>query len=209
MNIAVTGGLGSGKSTVSRILTNSLGAQMLNSDALCREELLPGEKGLVAVQKRWGQRFLLDSGALDRTALRVAAFDDPSLLAELENILHPFAHRKVLQAIAAGRKNKSWLVVEVPLLFEVGWQEDFDVVVVVRSKLNDIFTRVADRDQRSKKEIQKILAVQLPLKEKVRLADYCIDNSGIFIATVEQVAWLRRELQKKSKQRDDKSAKKA
>ncbi len=84
MIVGVTGSIGSGKSTVCKILAATLGAELISSDELCRRELLPGKAGLVAVERRWKRRFLSGSGELDRPALRIAALEEPEVLSELE-----------------------------------------------------------------------------------------------------------------------------
>ncbi len=194
MNIAVTGGIGCGKSVVSKILAHTLNAPLFDSDALCRQELLPKRPGLLAVEWRWGQRFLTPTGELDRPSLRKAAFDQPELLVELENILHPLVLRRLEKEMAKAKDQKTFLVAEIPLLFEVGWEKMFDYVVVVKAARQQIVTRVGKRDGRSKEDILQIVAAQMPLAEKVKKADYCIDNSGIFAASIEQVYYLARSL---------------
>ncbi len=201
MNIAVTGGIGSGKSSVSRVLARALDARLQDSDKICRQEMAPGRQGLLEVERRWGRRFLDSSGALDRAALRRAAFGDPGLLAELEEILHPVVYNRLCHIINKGRGSGHWLVAEVPLLFEAGWENIFDCVVVVKGDQQQIIARVEQRDGRSREEIRQITAAQMPVDEKVKKADYCIDNSGSFISTVEQVYWLGRSLRRSAWQR--------
>ncbi len=201
MNIAVTGGIGSGKSSISRVLARALDARLQDSDKICRQEMAPGRQGLLAVERRWGRRFLAASGVLDRTALRRAAFADPELLAELEAILHPLVYNRFCHIIAEGRLSGCWLVAEVPLLFEAGWEDIFDCTVVVKGDQQQIIARVERRDGRSREEILQIAAAQMPVAEKVKKADYCIDNSGSFTSTVEQLYWLARSLRRSACQR--------
>ncbi len=196
MNIAVTGGIGSGKSSVSRVLARAVAARLQDSDEICRQEMAPGRRGLLELERRWGQRFLDTTGALDRTALRQAALAEPKLLDELEEILHPVVYQRLCEAIDEGKSDGRWLVAEVPLLFEVGWENIFDCVVAVRGGLQQVIARVERRDRRSKEEILQLVAAQMPVGEKVEKADYCIDNSGSFTITVEQVYWLARSLRR-------------
>ncbi len=163
--------------------------------------MAPGRQGLLEVERRWGRRFFDPSGALDRAALRRAAFGDPGLLAELEEILHPVVYNRFCHIIDKGKVSGRWLVAEVPLLFEVGWENIFDCVVVVRGDQQQIIARVEQRDGRSREEILQITAAQMPIDEKVKKADYCIDNSGSFTSTVEQVYWLARSLRRSVWQR--------
>lgn len=195
MKIAVTGGLGSGKSTVSKILAVAMSADHIDTDQLCREQLQPGKPGLNALSKVFGNRFLFADGALNRQLLRQAVFADSGVKKELEMIVHPLVRKQVAENYfhcCASGKN---LVVEVPLLFEVGWQHDFTVCVVVYVPEELCFIRVAARDGFTAKEIQLVCAAQLPLSEKLQFADFIIDNSGTFVSTVQQAAWLGRNLQ--------------
>ncbi len=198
MNIAVTGGIGCGKSAVSRVLARTLGASLQNSDEICRQELSLGQQGLAAVEQRWGRRFLAPSGELDRTALREAAFQQPAVLAELEDILHPLVSRRLQEKMAVEKKRGCSLVAEVPLLFEVGWEKMFDRVVVVRADEEQTLARVVRRDGRSREEVLQITSTQMPLRKKVERADYCIDNSGTFSSTITQIYYLAHCLQSQS-----------
>ncbi len=194
MNIAVTGGLGSGKSTASRILAVAMSAEHLDVDELCRQQMHPGNLGFKQFVEVFGNRYLLPDGSINRQLLRQAVFADSRVKNDLEKILHPIVQRQVaeyyVQCLAAGKR----LVVEVPLLFEVGWQHDFAVCVVVYVSEELCFNRVAARDGFTADAIQRICAAQLPLSEKCKSADFVVDNSGTFVSTVKQIAWLGEKL---------------
>ena len=194
MIIAVTGNLGTGKSTVSKLLASSLGAELLDTDRLCRLQLQPGQEGFVAFTKTFGQLFLQEDGDIDRTRLRQAVFTDGRIKEALEDILHPIVRRNVEERMAACRDRGRSLVVEVPLLYEVGWQDDFDLCVVVSVPTGVSINRVQERDSMDVVEIDKVLSSQLPLSQKIASADATIDNSGTFVSTVQQVYWLARNL---------------
>jgi dephospho-CoA kinase len=195
VNIAVTGGLGSGKSTVSRVLANAMSAEHLDTDQLCRQQMQPGSHGFTVFTEVFGDRYLFPDGSLNKKLLRQDVFTDDGVKRDLEKILHPLVRMEVadyyLQCCAAGKN----LVVEVPLLFEVGWQDDFDLSVVVFVPEQLCFNRVAARDGFTVGEIQRVCDAQLPLSEKLRSAHFVIDNSGTFVSTVQQIAWLRKNLQ--------------
>jgi dephospho-CoA kinase len=190
VNIAVTGGLGSGKSTASRILAVALGAELIDTDHFCRLQMEPGQEGYVEFNRIFGKKFLNIDGIIDRPKLRQAVFYDRGVKEQLESILHPIVRKQVAARegilLAEGRD----LVVEVPLLFEVGWQDDFDTSVVVY--VPDMITvkRVVARDGLSVDEIEKVLDSQMDISIKLEKADFTIDNSGIFISTVAQLMWL-------------------
>ncbi len=194
MNIAVTGGLGSGKSTASRILAVAISAEHLDTDQLCRQQMQEGKLGFERFCRVFGNRFLFPNGSLNRQRLRQAVFTDSGIKRELESILHPLVREEVgdyhLHCCAAGKD----LVVEVPLLFEVGWHHDFAVWVVVHASEELCCSRVTIRDGMTSGEIQRVFATQLALSEKLKLAHFVIDNSGTFVSMVQQVAWLGKNL---------------
>ncbi|SDO83556.1 dephospho-CoA kinase [Desulforhopalus singaporensis] len=197
MKIAITGNIGGGKSTVSRILANILGAAMLDSDGICRHEMQPGNQGFVQLVEIYGDRFVKHDGGLDRDGLRSAVFSDMSVKKNLEDILHPLVLQKIEQR--GLELEGKILIVEVPLLFEVGWQDQFDVTVVVRAGEGKIIDRVVARDDLEAAQVKKILDVQMPCGEKEMLADYTIDNSGTLAATFGQLQWLASSLKDKEK----------
>lgn len=198
MMIAVTGGLGSGKSTIARILAALLPAVLISSDAVCRQELTPGHEGFDTFVCGSGSKFLGKDGNLNRRALSRAAFADKSLREELEGILHPIVRKKITEA----NRPAGFLVAEVPLVYESGWQDDFSTIVSVRSRRYLTICRVAQRDSRSDEEIQNIMSAQMSPLEKERLADFCIDNSGTFCSTFEQVSFLTLQLKEILKKMD-------
>ncbi|MFH0783365.1 MAG: dephospho-CoA kinase [Pseudomonadota bacterium] len=195
VNIAVTGSLGSGKSTASRILAVALSAEHIDTDELCRQQMQPGNPGFEGFLQVFGNRFLFADGSLDKQRLRQAVFTDNRVKNDLEMILHPLVRQQVSErynlCCAVGKN----LVVEVPLLFEVGWQHDFTVWVVVYVPEELCEGRVATRDGLSTEEIQRVVTAQLPVSEKLKYAHYVINNNGTFVSTVQQIAWLAKNLQ--------------
>jgi len=190
MKIAITGGLGSGKSTVSKILARYLHCELLDTDQLCRQQLQPGREGMERLRECFGNRFLVPDGTLDRQKLRRATFEDRGVKVQLEGILHPIA-RKIIAA--RWRENEiqgEHLVVEVPLLYEVRWQDDFDESVVVYTPESSVYERVLLRSALSFTEIRSILKVQISIEEKRKYTSFIIDNSGTFVSTVLQTANL-------------------
>lgn len=194
MNIAVTGGLGSGKSTASRILAVAMSAEHLDTDQLCRQQMCMGNPGFTAFLEVFGNRFLFTDGSLNKPLLRQAVFADSGVKKELESILHPLVRQQVTEYYRQCRDVGKNLVVEVPLLFEVGWQYDFATWVVVYVPEELCYSRVAARDGMTAGEIQRVCASQLPLSEKLKYAHFVIDNSGTFVSMVQQIAWLGKNL---------------
>lgn len=194
MNIAVTGCFGSGKSTVSKMLARHLDADYLDTDRLCRQMLEPEAAGYVELVKLYGRRFLASDGAIDRVALRRAVFSSPEVKSALEAILHPLVQHKVAEGARGCRLGGRHQVVEVPLLFEVGWQGAFDSTVVVSGEERQRLARVQRRDGLASEEIEAIAATQMSSVEKERLGTYVINNTGTFAATALQIAWLVKRL---------------
>lgn len=197
MKIAVTGGYGSGKSSVTRLLSGYLGCTPVDTDQICRDLLQPGEKGTIGLEKEFGNRFLTGAGTVDRKLLREATFAEKEVKEKLEAILHPLV-RESVAGLDKNRKNTSiFSVVEVPLLYEVGWHEDFDVAVLVRVGEETSIERTMERDSIHREEAVRIIALQLPMTCKEGLADYIIDNGSTFVSTAQQVGWLTNLLKKK------------
>ena len=202
MNIAVTGGYGSGKSCVSRLLAKYLNGQLVNTDELCRVLLEPGREGLLSLLRTFDKRFLTTDGGLDRGLLRQAAFEDTEVKTKLEDILHPLVRGEVKRSVEVCQKAGVHLVVEVPLLFDVSWQDDFDISVLVRIDNKTSVERAVRRDNITVAEAERIIALQMPMSQKELLADRIIDNSGTFASTAQQVAWLATLLRRQSLRKD-------
>lgn len=197
MKIAITGSIGSGKSLVASLLVKILSAEHLDTDEICRQLLQKDQPGYRQVVNLWGKRFLDDLGEIDRGCLRTVIFADAEIRMQLEAILHPLV-RQYLQALYENcRHSGQIMVVEVPLLFETGWQADFDICVVVVAPSDSVVERVVQRDGVPLVQIQQILAAQLDVHEKMRLADWVIDNSGSIDDLHDQVSELSIFIQEK------------
>ncbi len=193
MNIAITGNVGSGKSGVAAILAGIMQIEAIDTDAICRDLLLQSQPGWIKVRQCWPQFF--QDEVLDRTLLREAVFSDPAIRQGLEDILHPLVRDIVLKCIQEAKKKKHSLLVEVPLLFEVGWSGDFDHVIAVYTDRDICIDRTVLRDNVPRKQAESILGLQMSAEEKADYADSVINNSGIWAATVFQAAHLGCRLQ--------------
>lgn len=194
MIVAVTGNLGSGKSTASKILAGVLAAEHVDTDQLCRMEMLPGRQGYEEFRKCYGTRYLNADGSINRLLLRQSVFSDVRIKTQLESILHPLVRGHVTELYRKCQLQSQHLVVEVPLLFEVGWQQDFDVSVVVYVPEELCLARVLLRDKLAAEDIRRVFAQQLPIARKLQAAHFVIDNSGTYASTVSQLAWLGNKL---------------
>jgi len=192
--IGVTGGMGAGKSIAAGLLGKLLEYDVLDADILCRNLLQPHMPGWQGVQEKWGARFFDLTGKIDRPALRKALFADPVVRQGVERILHPLVRQEIMRRAAEKRLHLSGLVVEVPLLFEVGWQDDFDWIVVVYAGPECCVERIVRRDRVSLEAGRAAVNTQMPLEEKALRADSVIENSGPLTLTILQIYHLARFL---------------
>lgn len=183
MNIAVTGGMGAGKSIVAQALAEQLGANSLSADILCRELLEIGNTGYLQMRKSVSAEFFLPNGEINRALLRKAIFLDSELRAGLDAILHPLVRQVLLDCGANAKRQQVDLVTEVPLLFEKGWQADFDGSLVVYADSDICVARIMQRDLVSREDALQSVLSQMPLSEKCKRGDWVVDNSGSFDET--------------------------
>lgn len=197
MNIAITGNIGSGKSRVAALLVELAEAEHRDTDDICRKLLEHGQPGYNEVVSKWGQRFLDEGGEIDRAELRRTIFNETEIRRQLEAILHPLVREYLQSLFEQCTREGKMLVVEVPLLFETGWHNDFDYCVTVTAPLEEVVERVVKRDGVPADQIRKILAAQMDIAEKVKLSDWVIDNSGSFVKMHTQVVALYKNLKEK------------
>ena len=143
----------------------------------------------------WGSRFLTERGEVDRIVLRAAVFDDPEVRTSLEDILHPLVRLELLKA-KHDRDSALLHLAEVPLLFETGWQADFDYIVCVTAEPDIALRRVVERDSVRPADVEKIISVQMDQTQKAARSNWVIDNSGTLQETIEQVDRLVDELRR-------------
>jgi dephospho-CoA kinase len=191
VRIGLTGGIGSGKSTVSALLAEH-GAVVVDADRIAREVVEPGTPGLAAVVEAFGSGVLTPDGALDRPALAALVFADPEARRTLDGIVHPLvrARGRELESLAPPG---SVVVHDVPLLVETGRAASYDLVLVV---LADAETRIARLVQRglTAEDARARIAVQATDEERRAVADVVLDNSGTPEQLAEQVdrVWAER-----------------
>ncbi len=176
--IGLTGGIASGKSTVTRLL-RARALDVICADDLAREVVRPGTPGLAEVVAAFGPGAVLADGTLNRKQIGAAVFADRSRLQILEGIIHPrvrvLAQEKRREVGATGQKIGFY---DVPLLYEKKMQADFSAVVVVACSVAIQKQRLILRDGFTEAEAERRIQAQLPLIEKVKQADYVIENEG-------------------------------
>ncbi len=191
--IGVTGSFGSGKSTVAGMFRRR-GAPVFDADQEI-QALLAGRGAATAaraVVKAFG-RGILSSGFIDRLKLAALVFDDQQQLKVLTDILHPFVRRRALEFLRR-HKAENLLVMDVPLLIESGWNRLVDVVVVVKASRRQQLERLRRRSGMTRTQALKRIRLQMPLREKIKFADYVVDNSGSQSDTHKQVALISKVL---------------
>ena len=191
--IGLTGGIGTGKSTVSAML-RGLGAAVVDADEGARAVVEPGTPGLRAVAEEFGPGVLAPDGRLDRAALAEIVFRDPERRARLNAITHPlvgaWAAERSAEAIVRGARI---VVHDVPLLFENQRQGQFERVILVYAPDEVAVRRLLEKGM-TEEQARARIAAQMPIEEKRRLADYVVDNSDGLPDTERQVRELWRQL---------------
>jgi dephospho-CoA kinase len=192
--IALTGGIATGKSYVRERFAR-LGVPTIDSDTLAREAVAAGTPGLEAVVARFGPDILTPAGTLDRQKLAGIVFADADARLALERIIHPEVRRQT-DAWFSGLDPTShaFAIADIPLLYEVGRDRDFDKVIVVASTPDTQIQRVMKRDLVSESDARSRLAAQLPIDDKVRRADFVIRTDGTFEETDRQIADVLEQL---------------
>ncbi|MEO0510070.1 MAG: dephospho-CoA kinase [Verrucomicrobiota bacterium] len=174
VKVGLTGGIGCGKSTVVGLFRNA-GWQALESDQIVRDLLATDPVIKEAIRKRWGGEVILEKGGVNRRAVAEHVFANKNDLLWLESLLHPLV-RSAWQGEVASRPDVNWLV-EIPLLFEKSLETVFDLTVCVSSPPDVVETRMAARGYTGE-EVDRRRQRQMPLEDKMRLADHVITNAG-------------------------------
>ena len=192
--LGLTGGIASGKSTVSAYLAQN-GALIIDADLIARQVVAKKSSGLKQIVAKFGGEILTASGELDRKKLGKLVYSNKELLKALTDITGPLIRAEILREIQAAKKAQVKLVVlDIPLLFETGYQTLCDKVMVVTIPSKLQLERVMKRDNLSAAEARKRIANQLPASKRNELADVLIDNSKSVAETYQQVLkWLKIE----------------
>ena len=195
--IGVTGGIGSGKSTVSERFAQ-LGCAVIDADQIARSLTLPGGAAIAAIQAQFGAHFITQDGALDRAQMREAIFQNPAAKQRLEAILHPLIQRSIFDcyADACSYSNARLVIFDIPLLAESGqWSPQLDQVIVVDCEERTQLARVQARSQLSAEAVAAIMAQQASRGQRLRKADWVIWNETLSLQALgDEVLGLYNEL---------------
>lgn len=179
MRIGLTGGIATGKSTVSRLL-EARGVRIVDADVIARDVMNPGQPLLAAVAARFGSEFLLPGGGLDRRRMAAHIFERPEERQALNAIVHPAIRAEIRRQVDAceAADPEAIVAADIPLLYESGLEELYEKIVVVYVPRPVQLTRLMQRDGLSPEEAEGRLNAQLDIEDKKRRADYVIDNAG-------------------------------
>ena len=196
VRVGLTGGIASGKSTVSAILVE-LGAVVIDADLIAREVVARGTAGLAAVVGEFGPEVLTPDGDLDRAAMGALVFADPAARRRLEAIIHPLVHRRSAE-LEADAPEHAVVVHDIPLLAEVGRAGSFDAVVVVDAPAELQVRRMVEERGWTREEAESRIAAQATREQRLAIATHVVDNTGSFDDLRRQVEAVHEELARRA-----------
>lgn len=195
MIVGLTGGIATGKSLVAGELKR-LGARIIDADRIAREIVEPGKPAYNDIVKEFGTGILKPDATIDRKALGRAVFSDHAALEKLGSITHPRIRERIREeARRLSTEGDGLIVLDIALLIEMGVKYEVEKIIVVYSEAEQQIERLMKRDNMTRDEALKRLSCQLDIKEKLKYADYVIDNSGQLDETIEQTRALFSELE--------------
>jgi dephospho-CoA kinase len=204
LSVGLTGGIACGKSTVAQMFVG-LGAHLIDFDRIAHEVQEPGKPAWEEVVNHFGKAILQQDKKIDRIKLGNIVFADKKKILELNNIVHPLVYQEWhLRLEKISKKEKHAIVLsDVPLLFEGKMQNLFDLTMLVLIAPEEQLRRLIIRNGVNREEAGKRLKSQMPITEKIALADIVIDNEGSIPETEKKVKQVWRELLRQEKQKDN------
>ena len=184
--IGVTGGIASGKSTVTAYLRKQ-NIPVFDADASAHDAVRLGSPCLAKIHEIFGDEIIMDTGELDRKALSALVFSNKEALKKLENIIHGYVWAKAQEFIAAQKKEKI-IVLDVPLLIECGWYTSVDAVWLIKVSEEEQIKRAMERNNITEAEVRARIKAQMPFAEKQKYATIILDNSGSISSLEKQVS---------------------
>jgi dephospho-CoA kinase len=194
MKIAgLTGGIGSGKSTVARLF-GELGVHWVDADDVAREVVEPGTPALAKIAEHFGEQILTCEGALDRAQLRGIVFQEPEERVWLESLLHPIIREELIRQLSPQNYQLPYVLLVSPLLLETDQHELVDRIIVIDAPKDVQLERTMARDTNSREQVERIIAAQMPRKDRLARADEVIDNDRPLDDVTRQVRELHEKL---------------
>ncbi|HUZ56782.1 MAG TPA: dephospho-CoA kinase [Streptosporangiaceae bacterium] len=197
LRVGLTGGIGAGKSEVSRRLA-AQGAVLIDADAIARQVVAPGTDGLAAVVAEFGDGVLRSDGSLDRERLGEIVFADPARLAQLNEIIHPLVGQRMAELEKEAGQD-AIIVHDVPLIAENQLASDYDLVVVVDAPGHAQLDRLIRHRQMSQEQAEARMAAQVSRDQRLAIADLVVDNSSSLAELDRQVGDLWTELRRRAR----------
>ncbi|MCL1038283.1 dephospho-CoA kinase [Shewanella submarina] len=194
--IGLTGGIGSGKTTVANLFAKQ-GITLVDADIIARQVVEPGSPGLSAIVTRHGQEMLLPDASLDRRKLRGLVFNHPDEREWLNALLHPLIRQEMLKQLQ--QATSPYVILVVPLLFENGLDSLVNQTVLVDIPSALQITRTSQRDDVDEAQVQSIINSQMSREDKLARADYVIDNQGDLVQLEHQVMQLHKQFLEQAK----------
>ncbi len=182
-HICVTGSIGSGKSRVCRKLSQLLQLTHLDVDQIAREIMAPGGAGLLAIAD-YAPRFLRSDGSLDRALLRAEIFNSRQVKRDIDALLHPLIYSALATRLDGDSRR---YLIEIPLLFEAGWDNLFETIILVSASRETCLQRITARDKVTLADAEKAHAAQMDSSLKKSRSTFVIENNGAWQDVVEQL----------------------
>lgn len=193
MVIALTGGIGTGKSTIGKMLLNR-GIPIIDTDLIARE-VIEYPNIILALVKLFGNDILLEN-KIDRKKLAQKVFGDKKKVEMLNSIMHPAILKKMWEEVEKKKKTNKFVVVDIPLLFEIKFEDKFDKILLVYAPKNIQLERIIKRDNRTKEEAENIINSQINIEEKKKKSDYVINNTESIENSEKQLEKIIKEWEK-------------
>ena len=191
--VGLTGGIGSGKSAVTKIF-EGLGVKVVDADVASRQPVMKGEPALKKIAEKFGANILTSEGELDRRKLREIIFNDNSAKSWLENLLHPLIHQILIDDLTSA--SSSYAILVSPLLFETNQKDLCSKTIVVDADVDSQIDRTSKRDNVEANQVKSIIDSQLDRKSRNELADIIILNDGSLQELEEKVKKIHKGLEK-------------
>lgn len=191
--VGLTGGIGSGKSTVVRMF-GDLGVHWVDADDVAREVVEPGTQALKAIAEHFGKGILDASGALDRAQLRTIVFEQPEERQWLEALLHPIIRRELERQLNPEHYPLPYVLLVSPLLFETDQHQLVDFALVVDVPVEVQVERTVARDTNTPEQVERIIAAQMPRDQRCAKANAIIDNNRPYVDVERQVHELHKRM---------------
>jgi len=195
MIIGVTGSIGTGKTTVAEMFRR-MGGVVIDADEISHRLIYPGRPAWKKIVSTFGRAILRRDYFIDRKVLAQKVFSDSRKLKKLSGIIHPLVYKAIREKVARIRRAdpSALVVLDVPLLLETGGRKHVDRLVVVTAPRNVQLKRACDKFDITRSDALRRIKAQMPLKEKVKVADFVIDNGGSLISTERQARAIWKKL---------------